>query len=125
MEFSISITPDHMERLVKEVGIYAAYNGRMVMVALYQDEEGLRVPRKRDFPDYAFNLRSVWKIDNTGELTVASNPDALVTNYALQQELLEYIKVNQGAANAGKILVVGADGYLKLAGITPATEVSF
>ena len=125
MELSIFIPPQDMEYLIKEVGVFATINGQSVMVALYQDRDGLSIPSRAAFPDYAFNLVAVWDIDSTGELTVTIDPSALVTRHAMEEALSDYVTVDQGPENAGKILAVGQDGRITLKEIGLATGVGF
>ncbi len=87
VEIRIGIGPGSTEKRIKEIGIFGTYNSNNVLIALYQNEEGIVVPASSAFPDYGYMMNVVWKLDNTNALTVTVDSAAYVTTSALAEEM--------------------------------------
>lgn len=84
----ISIGPQSQEQTIKEVGIYGYVDGDdYVLLALYQNEDGVVIPSTSEFPDFGYMLNAVWNIDNVGNLEVTVDASAVVTSSVLAEEL--------------------------------------
>lgn len=84
----ISIGPQSQEQTIKEVGIYGYVDGDdYVLLALYQNEDGVVIPSTSEFPDFGYMLNAVWNIDNVGNLEVTVDAAAVVTSSVLAEEL--------------------------------------
>lgn len=97
------IVPLSSAYTIKEVGIFATYDGTTFMMALYQNTDGVEIPASSAFLDYKYRLFSDWPVDNEAEILINDNTPTKINVY-------------QGTENAGKYLIVGEDGM-----VTPVT----
>ena len=104
----IQITPTAAEHTFTEIGVYGTVgnDANSVLISLYQNDDGILVPSSSDFPDYIYKLNQLWDVSNSDAIDVIVDTTALVT----QEELDTKISIAQGIGNAGKFMMVGADG---------------
>lgn len=75
----------------KEIGIWARLDGgTKTLLSLHQDDgNGVEIPKKSTFPDFAFAISCVLYCDNTGNLEVEVDTDALVSVGDLEDAIAE------------------------------------
>lgn len=88
------------EYTLKQIGIWANVDGgEATLLAIYQDEVGVTIRSKSDFPDFAYTFFGVLAIGNTGQLSVNIDASANITYATLQEALEDYVQLD----SAGKI----------------------
>lgn len=83
-QFKIQITAAESGYTARQIGIFAHLNSEApVLLALYQDETGTAIPAASDMPDFVFSFYGIVEINNTGDMDVTIDPNALVSNSTL------------------------------------------
>ena len=111
---------------MKEVGLIvnAESDGTStpVLFAYFNLEEGVDIPVAESFPDFLYFLSATLAIDNQTPFELEVDPDAFVSQAALEavrstlQEGIDgAVVIDQGVSNARKFLVVGSDGKVTAA----------
>jgi len=98
-----------------EVGVYGRLSGESTdtLIALYQETgDGIAIPDSSTFPDFAYVLYALIASSNVSNITVTVDSSALVSHGELEDSLSDYVEIDQGVANAGKVMKVGNDGLL-------------
>ena len=83
-QFKIQITAAESGYTARQIGIFAHLNSEApVLLALYQDETGTAIPAASEMPDFVFSFYGIVEINNTGDMDVTIDPNALVSNSTL------------------------------------------
>lgn len=99
---------------LNQIGIWGNVGGADVLLALFQNAEGVLISSRAEFPDFAYTFYAVLAIGNEAALAVTVDAEAWVTIKTLQEVLADYVKVNA----EGKI----PDAVLPLMDYIPKTE---
>lgn len=77
----ISVEPGESAYTMKEVGVFGVVGSgsTSVMIALYQNTDGIAVPAAESFPDFLYTLNAVWNVANDEDLEVTVDPTAFAT----------------------------------------------
>ena len=79
---------------LNQIGIWGNVGGADVLLALFQNAEGVLISSRAEFPDFAYTFYAVLAIGNEAALAVTVDAEAWVTIKTLQEVLADYVKVN-------------------------------
>ncbi len=88
-KFKIQIVPATTALVVKQVGLWAKLEGdsNNILLALFQDTDGINVPSQTDMPDYVYNFFALVSMSNTGTMVVNVDTDAVVNESELFSDI--------------------------------------
>lgn len=73
---------------LRQLGVWARVDsGAPVLLALYQNREGVPIPSREESPDFVYTFYGAVALDNTGEWAVHVDTSALVSMATLMDEL--------------------------------------
>ena len=110
LKVGATITPFASPYKIKQVGVFGTIDNTTVLVALYQNEDGIDIPSTSEFPDFCYTLYGVWDVENSDNITVTIDPSTTVTVALLTTEMAKKVNVAQGATNSGKYMKVDING---------------
>lgn len=100
-------------------------DGASVLLALFQNEDGIPIPSNSESPDFVYSFYGILSISNTGKLAISVDTSALVSTSTLQEALTEYVpttrKINNKALNAD-VTLAAADVGARPDTWTPSAE---
>ncbi|MCM1136329.1 MAG: hypothetical protein NC400_12240 [Clostridium sp.] len=80
---------------LNQIGIWGSLAGESVLLALFQNPEGVAISSKAEFPDFAYTFYAVLAIGNEGSLAVTVDTETWVTYKTMQEALSDYVKTNE------------------------------
>lgn len=104
---------------MKEIGLFVntGEGTTPVLVAYFNNSDGVAVPQTSSFPDFAYILTGVLAMSNEVTFNLSVPTTALVDQATLDAAIATLnsaiagkVAIAQGSANAGKFLVVGDNG---------------
>ena len=99
-EIMVQFTAATERYCVNQIGLYAHLEDEeSVLMAIYQDEEGVVIPSGEELPEFVYTFGAVIEMDNPGGLEVVINPKAFLTMDMLE-EILAAAKTNAFHINA-------------------------
>ena len=89
---------------LNQIGIWGNVGGADVLLALFQNAEGVLISSRAEFPDFAYTFYAVLAIGNEAALAVTVDAEAWVTIKTLQEVLADYVKVDAEGKTAYAVL---------------------
>ena len=70
---------------LRQIGLWAALDSAdAVMIALFQNEDGVQIPTQVESPDFVYNFHAVLSVSVQGELAIEVDPSALVSQGSMR-----------------------------------------
>lgn len=107
-KISVQVQAGETEYRLYQIGIWASLNGASaVMLALFQNEEGVRIPAQAESPDFVYNFHAVLSVSSQGELQVTMDPSALVSQGSMQAAIAAACEEKQDKLTGAPGQIVG------------------
>lgn len=88
----LQITAPETGYTLNQIGVFAGVgSANPVLMALYQNEDGINVPSQTEEETFTFTFYAVIATDNTGELNLTIDSEALVTHETMEEYVAEAI----------------------------------
>ena len=88
-KIKIQIHAHDEEYVLNQIGLYASLDGgEQVLLALFQNERGITIPRITESPDFLYTFYCYLKVSNQANFTVSVDPSSLVA-YGTMQSFVE------------------------------------
>lgn len=104
-KIKMQITAPNSGYTLNQFGVWAKIdNGAAVLLALFQNTDGIVVPSISESPDFAYTFYALLSFTNTGEMTVEIDPSSVVTLGTMQTAISQAAAMKQDKITASGLL---------------------
>ena len=91
LKIKLQVTAPAAGYTLNQVGVYASLSsGTEVLLALYQNSDGVAIPSSSDSPDFIYTMNALLSISNSGQLTVTLDPGAVISHTHTKSDISDF-----------------------------------
>lgn len=103
-KIKLQLTAAHNSYTLNQYGIWGHVGkGESVLLALFQNSEGVIIPSAQESPDFVYTFYATLPVSNTGELVLNIDPNGIVTEDTLKDALTQKADLVDGKVPSSQL----------------------